>query len=176
MSNVSNIPLENAYETNISGSISTTDTSVTVDTAPQFTLPAGQTVAADIDPENCKRERVKITAISGSTLTITRGQPDYSGDSGTAYSHSGGATFVITDSWSVFNDMATAINSKIDTANGQLKEYADATARDAALPSPSNGMQCYLTDTGKFYDYTAGSWVARESGGTFPNMSTTVAG
>ena len=29
---------------------------------------------------------------------------------------------------------------------------------------------------GKYYDYTAGSWVTRESGGTFPNMSLTVAG
>jgi len=54
--------------------------------------------------------------------------------------------------------------------------YADATARDAAITSPANWMECYLTDTGKFYDYTWGSWVARESWGTFPNGSETVAG
>jgi hypothetical protein len=54
--------------------------------------------------------------------------------------------------------------------------YADATARDAAITSPTNGMEVYLTDTGKFYDYTAGAWIARESGGTFPNASDTVAG
>lgn len=54
--------------------------------------------------------------------------------------------------------------------------FADATARDAAITAPANGDQCYLTSTGLFYDYTAGAWVARASGGTFPNMSTSVAG
>lgn len=54
--------------------------------------------------------------------------------------------------------------------------FADATARDAAITSPANGDQAYLTDVGKFTDYTGGSWVQRESGGTFANASTTVAG
>lgn len=61
---------------------------------------------------------------------------------------------------------------------GSLKApvYATAAARATAIPSPANGMEYYQTDTGKFYDYTGGSWVARESGGTFPNATTTVAG
>lgn len=176
MTDYTNIPLENAYETTLAASISASATSIVVDTAPQFTLPVGQTVDAVIDPENSLRERVIITAISGTTWTVTRGAADYLGDSGTAVGHGGGATVVITDSWSVFNDIATAVNSKIDTADGQLAVYANAAARDAAITTPVNGMQCYLTDTGKFSDYTAGSWVDRESGGTFANASTTVAG
>jgi hypothetical protein len=176
MTNLTNIPLENAYETTLASSISSSDTSITVDTAPQFSLPAGQTVDAVIDPENSLRERVIITAVSGTTLTVTRGAADYLGDSGTAVGHSGGATIVITDSWSVFNDIGTAVNSKINTADGALTAYANAAARDAAITSPANGMQAYLIDTGKFTDYTAGSWVDRESGGTFANASTTVAG
>ena len=54
--------------------------------------------------------------------------------------------------------------------------FANAAARDAAITAPTNGMSAYLTDTGKYYDYTAGSWIARESGGSFPNGSTSVAG
>jgi len=54
--------------------------------------------------------------------------------------------------------------------------YADATARDAAITSPANGMAVYNTADGKFQDYTAGSWIDRESGGTFPNATTSVAG
>lgn len=53
--------------------------------------------------------------------------------------------------------------------------FADATARDAAIVSPSNGMSCYLTSAGQAYDYIGGAWTARASG-TNPNASETVAG
>ena len=68
--------------------------------------------------------------------------------------------------------------SGANTFSLSLKEpvYATTTTRDAAITSPANGMVCYVTADGKYYDYTAGSRVARESGGTFPNASTTVAG
>jgi hypothetical protein len=36
--------------------------------------------------------------------------------------------------------------------------FATTAARDAAIPSPSNGMSCYVTATGLFYDYSAGTW------------------
>ena len=41
----------------------------------------------------------------------------------------------------------------------QLATYADTTARDAAITSPANGMQCYLTSTHKFQGYANGAWV-----------------
>ena len=177
-SNVVNIPLENAYKTSLSGSIAAAAASCTVDDAVHFTLPVGQTVDIVIDPENSKRERRKITAISADkkTFTLSAVQPDYYGHSPTSVAHTGGAKVVITDSWSVFDDAATAINSKVDKSTGAITAYADATARDVAIPAPTNGMQVYLTDTGKFMDYTAGAWVNREAGGTFANASTTVAG
>ena len=177
-SNVVNIPLENAYKTSLSGSIAAAAASCTVDDAVHFTLPVGQTVDIVIDPENSKRERRKITAISADkkTFTLSAVQPDYYGHSPTSVAHTGGAKVVITDSWSVFDDAATAINSKVDKSTGAITAYADATARDVAIPAPANGMQVYLTDTGKFMDYTAGAWVDREAGGTFANASTTVAG
>ncbi len=54
--------------------------------------------------------------------------------------------------------------------------FATTTARDSALVSPQNGDMCYVTADGVFYDYTAGSWIVRAAGGTFPNASTSVAG
>lgn len=38
---------------------------------------------------------------------------------------------------------------------GSFKEpvYANAAARDAAIPSPANGMSVYLTAEGYFTDY-----------------------
>lgn len=71
-----------------------------------------------------------------------------------------------------------------DTGNGtvtgkvigmfQSTVVADMTERDAL--SSLNGDECYVDAEGKKYDYLAGAWIARESGGTFPNGSTTVAG
>jgi hypothetical protein len=52
---------------------------------------------------------------------------------------------------------------------------ADATEMNA-LTGVANGAEIYVTGEGVKYDYLAGSWVAREAGGTFPNASTTVAG
>ncbi len=54
--------------------------------------------------------------------------------------------------------------------------YADATARDAAITSPANGMEVYLTAEGYFTDYQWSVWWARDTGTVTANASTTVAG
>lgn len=53
--------------------------------------------------------------------------------------------------------------------------YADAAARDAALPSPSFGMIVGQNDTGVLYQYIGGAWATFASG-TTANASDTVAG
>lgn len=64
----------------------------------------------------------------------------------------------------------------IDKQTGsKVKVYADTTARDADIASPENGMTCYSTADGVFYDYIAGAWSARATGST-PNASTTASG
>lgn len=54
--------------------------------------------------------------------------------------------------------------------------YADATARNAAILTPSNGDMCYLTAEGYFTDYVDNAWVERSVGTATPNASETVAG
>jgi len=41
----------------------------------------------------------------------------------------------------------------------KLFNYADATARDAALTSPEAGMMVYITDTNKAQVYNGTSWI-----------------
>ena len=53
--------------------------------------------------------------------------------------------------------------------------YADATARDAAITSPSNGMIIYNTALGILQQYIGGAW-ADTASGTTSNASTTVSG
>ena len=53
-------------------------------------------------------------------------------------------------------DLAVSINSSKQTSfNGAitLATYADATARDIAIPSPTAGMMIYISGTGKFQGY-----------------------
>ncbi len=53
--------------------------------------------------------------------------------------------------------------------------FADATARDAAITSPTNGDMCYLTDTGVMNQFIGGGWTTFATG-TTANGSATVAG
>ncbi len=53
--------------------------------------------------------------------------------------------------------------------------YADATARDVAIPSPSNGMFIYNTALGIMQQYIAGTWTDTASW-TTANATTSVAG
>jgi hypothetical protein len=66
-------------------------------------------------------------------------------------------------------------NSFNSTGILQNRVFADATARDAAIVSPSNGQMCYLTDTGVMYQYIGGAWTTYATG-TTSNGSETVAG
>lgn len=50
------------------------------------------------------------------------------------------------------------------------------TTERNALTTPLDGMQIYNVTDGKFQDRIASAWVDRESGGTFANASTIVAG
>lgn len=44
--------------------------------------------------------------------------------------------------------------------------FATTAARDLAIASPANGMSCYVTADGVFYDYQGGSWQQRANGAT----------
>jgi hypothetical protein len=149
MTNITNIPLENAYDTSLSGSITTSVLTCSVDDAVQFTLPGGQTFDIIIDPENSKRERCQVTALSvdKKTFTITRAQADFLGDTPTAKSHSGGAKVVISDSWNTFNEAATAINTKLDASGGNTGADFDLALTTTNFRIRRDGNDMKLRDS-----------------------------
>lgn len=134
------------------------------------------------------------TTQSGSTVTLgtmTRGLPlDGTGFSGTGTPQvfSSGAKVIIT--WdaqagrqTAFKDIANSFSALQTFTQGvnvsgkyvQLPVFADATARDAAIASPSNGMMVYNTGTGTIQQYVGGAWASVGTDAT-ANASTTVAG
>ena len=57
----------------------------------------------------------------------------------------------------VSNEILTASDVNSQIMNQQIMVFADATARDAALTSPSEGMFAFLKDTDTLTVYTT-SW------------------
>lgn len=82
---------------------------------------------------------------------------------------------VTTDSTQTITGDKTFSGAVVFSGSERVPVYADATARDAAILSPSNGMEVYLTTEGKFTDYIGGAWTDRGDTGT-ANASTAVAG
>ena len=182
MSNLSNIPKQSNFETTLASPIDSSQTTgITLAAQPSYT-PSGETVRITIlNPKGI--EHITATGWTGNVLSgVTRGVASYTGGSSTARAHGAGVKVIIGNPWQLYNDIATAINSKLDKSGGVATTpltdatYASLAALQAAFPSPTNGMSAYCTAEGKVYDGIGGSWVARESGGTFANASETVAG
>ena len=144
---VVNIPLQNDFETELSATISAVALTFDIEDAPGFALPVGQAVYAVIEPlSSTNREVVLITGISGTTLTVTRGLADYSGGATTAATHSGGSTFVITDTWQIFDEYATAINSKLDNDGGNSTTSLDIAVTGTSVRIREDSGELKLTD------------------------------
>ena len=58
----------------------------------------------------------------------------------------------------VSNEILTASDVNSQIMNQQIMVFADATARDAALTSPSEGMFSFLKDTDTLTYYDGTSW------------------
>lgn len=184
MADLSNIPKQSNFEVTLASPIDSSQTTgITLTDVPDYT-PAGETVRITIlDPKNI--EHITCTGWSSTTNIlsgVTRGVAAYTGGASTAAAHGAGVKVVIGNPWQLYSDIATAINSKVDESGGvattpwTVATYANLATLQAAYAVPTDGMEAFCTAEGKFYDGIGGSWVARESGGTFANASTTVAG
>lgn len=187
MSDVTNIPRQNAFSTTLTSSIDASETSITLDEALAFAIGAEPAYLV-IDPKNNFREVVRVTA-GTNPYTVTRGVADYDGGPSTAQVHSGGARVVLTNSWNYYDEYATAINSKADSAgdvftgpisfsgatNSGIRAANLTTAERTALTA-ANGMMVYDTTLGEMYQYIGGAWQPVEAGSTQPNATTAVAG
>lgn len=169
---VTNYPREDYYESELAQDISETDLSLIAQDAVQFDLSSG-TFSLYIDNDKpSKRERVIVTALDATKkiFTITRAANVAEGVAGVARTHTAGAKLTIAPG---FADFKTLVDEKADkdaptisdlTVTGyiDLPTYADATARDAAIPSPEEGYVVVLLDDGDgnraFSVYDGSDW------------------
>ncbi len=57
-------------------------------------------------------------------------------------------------------EVLTAANVQTYLMDQAIPVFADATARDAAITSPSEGQHCFLSDTDALQYYTGSAWIA----------------
>jgi len=57
-------------------------------------------------------------------------------------------------------EVLTASNVQTYLMDQAIPVFASATARDAAITSPSEGQHCFLKDTDALQYYTGSAWVA----------------
>lgn len=179
MTNITRYPLEDGYETSLAQSWDWQVWTITVNSSPNFTFPAWVTTFIVIDPWKTTMQIAEINAYNSWLKTITVSSisslEKWAGVSSTAVNHSVWAKVVISDNYQFWKDILNAVNSKIDADDWLWVIYADVTARDTALTSPSNWMQVYVTSLWLFTDYIGWTWTNRATWST-PNASETVAG
>lgn len=175
-------PRQDLFESTLLTDIGSGDSSITLNDAPSFTLAVGQSCYIHVDyDKTAKYEPMLVTALSGATLTVTRGIARYEGGASSATSHTAGAKVRISVGWKDFSNFKTEIDNKLDETDGvcttPLKDavYASLVALQAAYPTPADGLSAYCTAEGQSYDSAGGTWNARANG-VNPNASTTVAG
>lgn len=182
MSQLTSIPKQSYFSAQLQSPIDSSQTSgIILTSVPDFAF-GGNTFYFNIVDGN-NSETISATGVSGNELTgVTRAVATYSGETATAYAHAAGVTVVLSDDWKYWEAIQTAVNSKADldspsfTTDIQVPVYADATARDAGIPSPSNGMIVYNTADGLFQAYQGGSWMDLDTGAAQPNATQTIAG
>lgn len=199
MTSFLNSPLENSFEATLTQTLSASGSALTiyVSKTPNFTFPVGQKVRMTINPKKAFtiQEDVLVESYDNvlKTLTVSvggRAQARYNGDTPTPLQHSVGSKIIISDPYGLWNEIQTAVNSKLDGAGGVITgpvSFSGSTTtfripnlttveRDA-LVSPQNGMIIYNTTTGTPQIYDGGVWNNIDMGSTpVVNASTTAAG
>lgn len=181
MTDLNVIPLEDNFHTTLAQSWDGSSGTVYVNDTPNFTFPSGVTTYIVVNPGKTNMQVAEIDAYDSALWTMDVTATSVNSSAWVAYSaqsHSVGSIVRISDNYQFWEDIRTAINSKVDS-NDQIDfdYYATVAARDAAIPSPTIGKDyAYCLDTDLLYQYTGSGWVAFETGTVTANASTTVSG
>lgn len=185
MSDLTTYPLQDWFETTLAQSWNGWTGTVYLNTAPSFTFPSGVKTYIVVNPWKTNMQVGRIDSINVWNKTVNVDSVTIEKGAGVNYSaqiHAVGSKVIISDNYQFWKDIATAINSKADiaspvfTGSVTVPEYADNTARDTAIPSPTNWM---IVQTGGIYQwYNAGTaqWEDFDIGTPPPDASTTVKG
>lgn len=191
MSDLSLIPLQDWYESQLSQDWDGATGTVYVLATPSYTPTTTNTYIV-VNPWKTNMQIAEITDYDSTAKTLTVSSISFEkglGISSTAQSHSTGSKVIISDNYQFWEDIQTAVNSKLDDTGGTMtgllqftgtthagiKLLSLTTAQRDAL-SASNGMIIYNSTTGELNQYIGGAWSAVASGSTQPTASTTVLG
>ena len=144
MTDFTTYPRQDFYESELDTSITATDTTIQVADAVDFTLSSGSFYAV-IDPEGTQ-EVVEVTNISGTTWTVVRGIALYEGDTSGGSPHGGGVPIILANNWKHFDDIQTAIASKLDLDGGNGGTTFDFSLSGSNWRIRKDGSDMKLTD------------------------------
>lgn len=181
MTDVTTYPMIDDFDTTLAQARDGGTWTVYLNEATGITLPASTTTYIVVNPWKSTMQVAKINAVDNSAKTVTVSSISVDKWAWVAYTqqtHPVGSVVRISSNYAFWKDIVDGVNSKVDTNSNDvlIYKYADATARDAGLPSPTNWTQVYLTSEGKWTDYIAWSRQDRDQGTVTANASTTVAG
>lgn len=187
MSNLVKIPLEDKFRTSLSQQWTGWTGTVNVAWTPNFTFPSGVTTYVVVNPWKSTMQIAEIDSYNAtnktlnvSNITLNKG----ASISSTAQTHAVGSEVIISDNYQVWEDIQTAINSKLDddldwtwdsatTFAWIIAKSLTTTQRDAL--TWSNGMIIYNSTTSVLNQYIWWVWVSFSSWTTI-NATETVAG
>lgn len=197
MANLTTIPAIDWFETTLSASWNGAVGSVSVNDVPSGTIESWETSYIVVNPWKSNMQVAQIDwwnswtkTFNVTSITVEKGN----GVNYSAQTHAANSVVRFSNNYAFWKDIRTAVNSKSSTdtsntwsdtqtfdkvvATGYIKDavYADATARDTAIPSPSNGMRIYNTAVWLFQKYQAWAWIDDTGGASTPNMSTSTTG
>lgn len=176
-------PMQDNYKTKLSRAWNWGTGTVYVRTAPSFTMPANSFCIVTVDPWTDKEQAFVMDSFSVSNKTLNCYSISVNKWPWLAYtqkSHSVWAKVVISDNYAnreaFKTDWDLKINANVTGIN--IGYYASKAARDAAIPSPTNGKDrayCLLEWVRTYYSW--GAWIDEAtSWTTTPNADTTTAG
>lgn len=125
-----------AIETTLSGAASNSTTSISVNALTGY--PSSTPWTAVIDPDTASEEVVEVTAVAGTTLTVTRGV-----DGTSALSHTAGAKFLHGVSARDFDESNAHINDTTSSAHSQF------ALRSVETNARTDSYTLVLADAGK---------------------------
>jgi hypothetical protein len=145
------IKFSNLASTTLASGVSDTATSLSVTSASLFPTLGGSDYFYATIGTGTGSEIVKVTAISGTTFTVVRGQ-----DGTTAISHSSGAEFSLRVTAAALNDLSTQADTESvsiagDTMTGNLSLGDNVKAQFGAsddLQIYHDGSRSYISDQG----------------------------
>ena len=183
MTNIDLYPLQDNYESKLSQPYDGTSSVIYVDSIPTATLPWWAKVLFTINPWTSFAQTVEVDWWSAWQLNVSSTTVEkWNGINYSTTSHGAKSPIIISDNFAYWKEIATNVNSKADVATPTftgyvwLPTYADATARDAAIPTPTGKELVIVNWDIQHYNSTTAQREIADTGTPTPNASTTVAG